>query len=94
MTSANTSDVDISIHASGVFKTASEKGWRYFPTTIDEFTTSSRVPLWGDKLAELGPGVKEFYDKWDEIHWGGLQVSAYESDNRLPPWESRAVYGQ
>lgn len=94
MTSAEDSDVDISIHADGVFQLGSDNGWRFFPTTIDENTASARAPIWEDEIPKLGEGAVAFYEKWSNKLWGGLQMTAYESDNRLPPWETRAVYGR
>ena len=52
-------------------------------------------PLYRMLISKLvGNGVLEFYEKWSNLLPGGIQFTFYESNNRLPPWESRAVYGR
>lgn len=95
ITSYESSDVDISIHADGVLEYVAQfDGTRYFPTTIDEFTTSVRTPIWPSDAPKFGDGMVAFYDKWTELIPAGLQFTAYEGHNFLPPWEIRAVYGR
>ncbi|KAL3936626.1 MAG: hypothetical protein SGARI_002476 [Bacillariaceae sp.] len=97
ISSPTKSDVDISFRANGVldFVEAHEEEFSYYyPTTVNEWTTGTRMPLKDSIFPALGECFEAWATKWSELFPAGLQLTMYEDDFEIPPWEIRALYGR